>query len=178
MDCQSWSCFLSEKTVPWLFLSSTCLTFCIPLHCVCFVLCCVAWWGIKVIHACHLTNLLLVGKVPWDKNPNPILKAEINTHTHTPLNDDCNDNYEDNNDTDHITNDVDERYAHTPTHLLLSLFAYSYSLFLLFILSPQDIEVVINYDFPVGSSGLENYVHRIGRTARGNATGNNWINSN
>ena len=35
----------------------------------------------------------------------------------------------------------------------------------------QDIEVVVNYDFPVGTGGLENYVHRIGRTARGNATG-------
>ena len=35
----------------------------------------------------------------------------------------------------------------------------------------QDIEVVVNYDFPVGTNGIESYVHRIGRTARGNATG-------
>lgn len=35
-----------------------------------------------------------------------------------------------------------------------------------------DIECVINFDFPVGkSAGVENYVHRIGRTARGNRTG-------
>ena len=36
----------------------------------------------------------------------------------------------------------------------------------------KDIEVVINYDFPPGkSSGIEDYVHRIGRTARGTNTG-------
>jgi ATP-dependent RNA helicase DDX5/DBP2 len=35
-----------------------------------------------------------------------------------------------------------------------------------------DIECVINFDFPPGkTSGIENYVHRIGRTARGNRTG-------
>mmetsp|Transcript_7769 Transcript_7769/g.10080 ORF Transcript_7769/g.10080 Transcript_7769/m.10080 type:complete len:559 (-) Transcript_7769:244-1920(-) len=30
---------------------------------------------------------------------------------------------------------------------------------------------VINYDFPAGTSGVEDYVHRIGRTGRGNKTG-------
>ncbi len=35
----------------------------------------------------------------------------------------------------------------------------------------QDIEVVINYDFPAGFQGVEDYVHRIGRTARGTAEG-------
>jgi ATP-dependent RNA helicase DDX5/DBP2 len=35
-----------------------------------------------------------------------------------------------------------------------------------------DIECVINFDFPPGkSAGIEDYVHRIGRTARGNRTG-------
>lgn len=38
-------------------------------------------------------------------------------------------------------------------------------------LDVQDIENVINYDFPVGSSGVEDYVHRIGRTARGERKG-------
>jgi ATP-dependent RNA helicase DDX5/DBP2 len=38
-------------------------------------------------------------------------------------------------------------------------------------LDVKDIETVINYDFPVGSSGVEDYVHRIGRTARGDRTG-------
>jgi ATP-dependent RNA helicase DDX5/DBP2 len=39
-------------------------------------------------------------------------------------------------------------------------------------LDVKDIEVVINYDFPPGkSSGIEDYVHRIGRTARGTRTG-------
>ncbi|CAE7384232.1 unnamed protein product, partial [Symbiodinium microadriaticum] len=39
-------------------------------------------------------------------------------------------------------------------------------------LDVKDIEVVINYDFPPGkSSGIEDYVHRIGRTARGSRTG-------
>ncbi|CAM9155607.1 unnamed protein product, partial [Discosporangium mesarthrocarpum] len=36
-------------------------------------------------------------------------------------------------------------------------------------LDVKDIGVVINYDFP--NSGVEDYVHRIGRTARGSATG-------
>lgn len=35
----------------------------------------------------------------------------------------------------------------------------------------QDIEIVLNYDFPLGASGVESYVHRIGRTARGDRTG-------
>ena len=35
----------------------------------------------------------------------------------------------------------------------------------------QDIEVVINYDFPLGASGIESYVHRIGRTARAHNKG-------
>ena len=30
---------------------------------------------------------------------------------------------------------------------------------------------MVNYDFPVGVSGIESYVHRIGRTARGNNSG-------
>lgn len=38
-------------------------------------------------------------------------------------------------------------------------------------LDVKDIESVINYDFPVGGSGVEDYVHRIGRTARGDRTG-------
>jgi superfamily II DNA/RNA helicase len=38
-------------------------------------------------------------------------------------------------------------------------------------LDVRDIEVVVNYDFPVGSSGVESYVHRIGRTGRGGSTG-------
>ena len=38
-------------------------------------------------------------------------------------------------------------------------------------LDVKDIEVVINYDFPGGTNGVEDYVHRIGRTARGNAEG-------
>lgn len=38
-------------------------------------------------------------------------------------------------------------------------------------LDVKDIEVVVNYDFPVGKDALESYVHRIGRTARGNAKG-------
>jgi ATP-dependent RNA helicase DDX5/DBP2 len=37
-------------------------------------------------------------------------------------------------------------------------------------LDVKDIEVVINYDFPAGSGGVEDYVHRIGRTARGSCT--------
>lgn len=35
----------------------------------------------------------------------------------------------------------------------------------------KDIEVVVNYDFP---SDLESYVHRIGRTARGDNTGKSY----
>lgn len=38
-------------------------------------------------------------------------------------------------------------------------------------LDVKDIDVVINFDFPVGGDGVENYVHRIGRTARGEAKG-------
>lgn len=38
-------------------------------------------------------------------------------------------------------------------------------------LDVKDISTVINFDFPVGSDGVENYVHRIGRTARGDASG-------
>ncbi len=38
-------------------------------------------------------------------------------------------------------------------------------------LDVKDIEVVINYDFPAGTNGVEDYVHRIGRTARGGAKG-------
>lgn len=38
-------------------------------------------------------------------------------------------------------------------------------------LDVKDIEVVINYDFPPGQSAVEDYVHRIGRTARGSAEG-------
>ena len=36
-------------------------------------------------------------------------------------------------------------------------------------LDVKDIMVVINYDFPAGQNGVEDYVHRIGRTARGTA---------
>ena len=39
-------------------------------------------------------------------------------------------------------------------------------------LDVKDIENVVNYDFPEGTSGVEDYVHRIGRTARGSAHGN------
>lgn len=38
-------------------------------------------------------------------------------------------------------------------------------------LDVKDIQVVINYDFPGGVNGVEDYVHRIGRTARGDAQG-------
>lgn len=38
-------------------------------------------------------------------------------------------------------------------------------------LDVKDIEVVINYDFPGGVNGVEDYVHRIGRTARGSNEG-------
>eukprot|EP00599_Poterioochromonas_sp_BG-1_P008500 CAMPEP_0173143852 /NCGR_PEP_ID=MMETSP1105-20130129/6902_1 /TAXON_ID=2985 /ORGANISM="Ochromonas sp., Strain BG-1" /LENGTH=590 /DNA_ID=CAMNT_0014057457 /DNA_START=29 /DNA_END=1801 /DNA_ORIENTATION=+ len=37
-------------------------------------------------------------------------------------------------------------------------------------LDVKDIQVVINYDFPAGQNGVEDYVHRIGRTARGDST--------
>ena len=30
---------------------------------------------------------------------------------------------------------------------------------------------MINFDFPIGSGGVEDYVHRIGRTARGGKKG-------
>eukprot|EP01041_Mallomonas_annulata_P005940 gene5940-11987_t len=38
----------------------------------------------------------------------------------------------------------------------------------------KDVEVVVNYDFPVGQSGVEDYVHRIGRTARANKSGTSY----
>eukprot|EP00300_Choanocystis_sp_HF-7_P011466 c17472_g1_i1.p1 GENE.c17472_g1_i1~~c17472_g1_i1.p1 ORF type:complete len:562 (+),score=115.71 c17472_g1_i1:29-1687(+) len=38
-------------------------------------------------------------------------------------------------------------------------------------LDVKDIGVVINYDFPAGASGVEDYVHRIGRTGRANEKG-------
>jgi ATP-dependent RNA helicase DDX5/DBP2 len=38
-------------------------------------------------------------------------------------------------------------------------------------LDVKDIQVVINYDFPNGQNGVEDYVHRIGRTARGENEG-------
>jgi ATP-dependent RNA helicase DDX5/DBP2 len=38
-------------------------------------------------------------------------------------------------------------------------------------LDVKDIEAVINYDFPIGGNGVEDYVHRIGRTARGSNEG-------
>ena len=38
-------------------------------------------------------------------------------------------------------------------------------------LDVKDIAVVINFDFPGGTNGVEDYVHRIGRTARGGAEG-------
>lgn len=38
-------------------------------------------------------------------------------------------------------------------------------------LDVKDIEAVINYDMPIGSNGVEDYVHRIGRTGRGNNDG-------
>jgi len=39
----------------------------------------------------------------------------------------------------------------------------------LFLLDVEDITHVINYDFPPG--GVEDYIHRIGRTARANKKG-------
>lgn len=38
-------------------------------------------------------------------------------------------------------------------------------------LDVKDIQYVINYDFPAGINGVEDYVHRIGRTARGSSEG-------
>jgi hypothetical protein len=38
-------------------------------------------------------------------------------------------------------------------------------------LDVKDIANVINFDFPEGGTGVEDYVHRIGRTARGTAKG-------
>lgn len=38
-------------------------------------------------------------------------------------------------------------------------------------LDVKDISYVINYDFPSGVNGVEDYVHRIGRTARGSNDG-------
>ena len=38
-------------------------------------------------------------------------------------------------------------------------------------LDVKDIMNVINYDFPEGQNAVENYVHRIGRTARGSSSG-------
>eukprot|EP00607_Mallomonas_marina_P006088 CAMPEP_0182433546 /NCGR_PEP_ID=MMETSP1167-20130531/63940_1 /TAXON_ID=2988 /ORGANISM="Mallomonas Sp, Strain CCMP3275" /LENGTH=558 /DNA_ID=CAMNT_0024622379 /DNA_START=14 /DNA_END=1687 /DNA_ORIENTATION=+ len=38
-------------------------------------------------------------------------------------------------------------------------------------LDVKDIEMVINYDFPSGQNGVEDYVHRIGRTGRAGAQG-------
>lgn len=37
--------------------------------------------------------------------------------------------------------------------------------------------MVVNYDFPIGTNGIESYVHRIGRTARGNASGTDIVNN-
>ena len=33
---------------------------------------------------------------------------------------------------------------------------------------------MVNYDFPLSSTGVEDYVHRIGRTARGNKKGSSY----
>ncbi len=41
-------------------------------------------------------------------------------------------------------------------------------------LDVKDINTVINYDFPVGTSGVEDYVHRIGRTGRGENKGRSY----
>jgi ATP-dependent RNA helicase DDX5/DBP2 len=38
-------------------------------------------------------------------------------------------------------------------------------------LDVKDVDVVINFDFPVGKDGVEDYVHRIGRTGRAGKTG-------
>ena len=41
-------------------------------------------------------------------------------------------------------------------------------------LDVKDINTVINYDFPVGTSGVEDYVHRIGRTGRAENSGRSF----
>ena len=56
-------------------------------------------------------------------------------------------------------------------YFLFFILIYLFLFFATFHYYLQDIEVVINYDFPLGVSGVESYVHRIGRTARGNKTG-------
>ena len=33
---------------------------------------------------------------------------------------------------------------------------------------------MVNYDFPLSATGVEDYVHRIGRTARGNKKGSSY----
>ena len=33
---------------------------------------------------------------------------------------------------------------------------------------------MVNYDFPLAATGVEDYVHRIGRTARGNKKGSSY----
>ena len=38
-------------------------------------------------------------------------------------------------------------------------------------LDVRGVTLVINYDLPQGDDGVENYVHRIGRTGRAGATG-------
>jgi ATP-dependent RNA helicase DDX5/DBP2 len=38
-------------------------------------------------------------------------------------------------------------------------------------LDVKDVEVVVNFDFPVGKNGVADYVHRIGRTGRAGKTG-------
>ena len=38
-------------------------------------------------------------------------------------------------------------------------------------LDVKDVGMVINYDMPAGSNGVEDYVHRIGRTGRAGAKG-------
>ena len=41
-------------------------------------------------------------------------------------------------------------------------------------LDVKDIQHVINYDFPAGGNGVEDYVHRIGRTGRAGMTGKSF----
>ena len=41
-------------------------------------------------------------------------------------------------------------------------------------LDVKDVEVVINFDFPGASNGVEDYVHRIGRTGRAGAIGRSF----
>ena len=38
-------------------------------------------------------------------------------------------------------------------------------------LDVKDVGLVINYDMPTGVNGVEDYVHRIGRTGRAGAKG-------